>query len=71
MSAQTGHTAGLATATDAGGNFYITLKGHDPEKDTFLIASHLDAVPQGGNECGGLRPHTPPLAQSVVLVKSK
>ena len=47
--AQTGRAAGLATTTDAGGNLYVTLKGHDQEKGIFLIASHLDSVPQGGN----------------------
>ena len=46
--AQTGRLAGLATTTDVAGNLYVTLKG-DPAKGTFLIASHLDSVPQGGN----------------------
>jgi beta-ureidopropionase / N-carbamoyl-L-amino-acid hydrolase len=27
----------------------VTLNGRDPAKGTFLIASHLDSVPQGGN----------------------
>ena len=47
--AQTGRLAGLATTTDVAGNLYVTLKGRDPAKGTFLIASHLDSVPQGGN----------------------
>jgi beta-ureidopropionase / N-carbamoyl-L-amino-acid hydrolase len=47
--AQAGRAAGLATTIDAAGNLYVTLKGRDPTKGTFLIASHLDSVPQGGN----------------------
>jgi N-carbamoyl-L-amino-acid hydrolase len=47
--AQPGRDAGLASATDAAGNLYVTMKGRDPKKGTFLIASHLDSVPQGGN----------------------
>ena len=47
--AQTGRPAGLATTTDVAGNLYVTLKGRDSSKGTFLIASHLDSVPQGGN----------------------
>lgn len=46
---ETGRAAGLATTTDAAGNLYVTLKGRYPEQGTFLIASHLDSVPQGGN----------------------
>lgn len=49
---QTAHAAGLPTESDAAGNLYVTLKGHDPKKGTFLIASHLDSVPQGGNYDG-------------------
>jgi N-carbamoyl-L-amino-acid hydrolase len=41
--------AGLIVSHDATGNLYITLKGRDPKAGTFLIASHLDSVPQGGN----------------------
>jgi N-carbamoyl-L-amino-acid hydrolase len=47
--AQTARLAGLATTTDVAGNLYVTLNGRDPGKGTFLIASHLDSVPQGGN----------------------
>jgi beta-ureidopropionase / N-carbamoyl-L-amino-acid hydrolase len=39
----------LATAKDAAGNLYVTLRGRDPQQPTFLIGSHLDTVPQGGN----------------------
>jgi N-carbamoyl-L-amino-acid hydrolase len=41
--------AGLSVSHDATGNLYITLKGRDPKAGTFIIASHLDSVPQGGN----------------------
>ena len=47
--AETGRAASLAIATDVAGNLYITLKGRDPAKGTFVIGSHLDSVPQGGN----------------------
>ena len=47
--ADAGRVAGLAINTDAAGNLYVTLNGRDPAKGTFLIASHLDSVPQGGN----------------------
>jgi N-carbamoyl-L-amino-acid hydrolase len=40
---------GLTVTTDVAGNLYATLKGRDPTKGTFLIGSHLDSVPQGGN----------------------
>jgi N-carbamoyl-L-amino-acid hydrolase len=40
---------GLSATMDVAGNLYLTLKGHDAGKGTFLIGSHLDSVPQGGN----------------------
>ncbi len=39
----------LAISKDAAGNLYVTLPGRDPAQPTFLIGSHLDTVPQGGN----------------------
>jgi len=41
--------AGLDVSTDATGNLYVTLKGSGLSAGTFLIGSHLDSVPQGGN----------------------
>jgi N-carbamoyl-L-amino-acid hydrolase len=49
LMANTAREAGLAVSTDVAGNLYITLKGCDPSKGTFLIGSHVDTVPQGGN----------------------
>ena len=46
---EAGRASGLALNSDVAGNLYVTLKGIDPAKGTFLIASHLDSVPQGGN----------------------
>jgi N-carbamoyl-L-amino-acid hydrolase len=45
----TARKSGLDVSHDAAGNLYLTLKGRDPKAGTFLIASHLDSVPQGGN----------------------
>jgi N-carbamoyl-L-amino-acid hydrolase len=47
--AETGRAAGLEVTNDVAGNLYVTLRGNDRTKGTFLIASHLDSVPQGGN----------------------
>ncbi|MCC6889229.1 MAG: hydantoinase/carbamoylase family amidase [Hyphomicrobiales bacterium] len=49
LMAQTARAAGLETSSDAAGNLYVTLEGRDRSRGTFLIASHLDSVPQGGN----------------------
>lgn len=49
LMAETARKAGLGDSRDAAGNLYITLKGRDANAGTFLIASHLDSVPQGGN----------------------
>lgn len=40
--------AGLAVATDAGGNLIGTRAGTDPAAGTILIGSHSDTVPDGG-----------------------
>lgn len=46
---RTARNAGLEVSTDTTGNLYITLKGGGQSPGTFLIGSHLDSVPQGGN----------------------
>ena len=47
--AETAREAGLLVESDVAGNMYLTLKGREPGKGTFLIGSHVDTVPQGGN----------------------
>jgi N-carbamoyl-L-amino-acid hydrolase len=49
LMAETGRKAGLDVSNDNAGNLYITLRGLQRNAGTFLIASHLDSVPQGGN----------------------
>jgi beta-ureidopropionase / N-carbamoyl-L-amino-acid hydrolase len=49
LMASTARKVGLPVSSDVAGNLYITLKGRNPNAGTFLIASHLDSVPQGGN----------------------
>jgi N-carbamoyl-L-amino-acid hydrolase len=40
--------AGLAAATDAAGNLFVTLAGRDREAPPILLGSHLDTQPTGG-----------------------
>ena len=49
LMAKTARAHGLEVSNDDAGNLYLTLKGRNPQAGTFLIASHLDSVPQGGN----------------------
>lgn len=49
LMAKAAHEAGLLVDSDVAGNMYLTLKGRDPARGTFLIGSHVDTVPQGGN----------------------
>ncbi len=49
LMAKTARALGLDVSNDDVGNLYLTLKGRNPQAGTFLIASHLDSVPQGGN----------------------
>lgn len=49
LMAKTAHEAGLLVDSDVAGNMYLTLKGRDPDEGTFLVGSHVDTVPQGGN----------------------
>src|SRR6185437_2330256 len=46
---RTAHDIGLEVSTDVIGNLYATLPGRERGNGTFLIGSHLDSVPQGGN----------------------
>jgi N-carbamoyl-L-amino-acid hydrolase len=47
--ARTARDIGLEVSTDVIGNLYATLPGRKRGNGTFLIGSHLDSVPQGGN----------------------
>jgi N-carbamoyl-L-amino-acid hydrolase len=47
--AKTARDIGLEVSTDVIGNLYATLPGRERGNGTFLIGSHLDSVPQGGN----------------------
>lgn len=49
LMAKTAREAGLIVTSDVAGNMYLTLKGRDPARGSFLIGSHVDTVPQGGN----------------------
>jgi len=40
--------AGLTAATDAAGNLFLTLAGHDRAAPPVLVGSHLDSQPTGG-----------------------
>ncbi|WP_454683462.1 Zn-dependent hydrolase [Ancylobacter moscoviensis] len=40
---------GLHEAVDAAGNLYLTLPGEDPALPGWIIGSHIDSVPHGGN----------------------
>lgn len=43
---------GLEVAIDAAGNLYATLPGRDRTAPAFVVGSHLDTVPHGGNYDG-------------------
>src|SRR5712664_29059 len=45
-------TIGLEVAIDAIGNLMMTLPGRDRLAPRIIIGSHLDSVPQGGNDDG-------------------
>ena len=49
LMAKTAREAGLLVDSDVAGNMYLTLRGRDADMGTFLIGSHVDTVPQGGN----------------------
>ena len=43
---------GLEVAVDAAGNLYATMPGRDRLAPAFVVGSHLDTVPHGGNYDG-------------------
>jgi N-carbamoyl-L-amino-acid hydrolase len=43
---------GLEVAVDPAGTLLMTLPGRDPEAAPFVVGSHLDSVPHGGNVDG-------------------
>lgn len=75
-----GAAIGLCERVDAAGNLYLTYPGKDPSRPAWLIGSHLDFVPHGGNFDGAagvlaglaairtLKAHNIELARSVVLM---
>jgi N-carbamoyl-L-amino-acid hydrolase len=40
---------GLDETVDAAGNLYLTWRGADPALPAWIVGSHLDSVPHGGN----------------------
>lgn len=46
---RTAHELDLAQAIDAAGNLYLTLPGEDADLPGWIIGSHIDSVPHGGN----------------------
>lgn len=50
--AHTAKTLGLGAKTDPFGNFYMTLAGADRNAPAWIIGSHIDSVPSGGNYDG-------------------
>ncbi len=45
----TGLSLGLTPETDAAGNLFLTLPGKDPALPAWMVGSHVDTVPHGGN----------------------
>jgi N-carbamoyl-L-amino-acid hydrolase len=46
---RTARDLGLDIAVDAAGNLYLTMAGRDPSLPNWIVGSHLDSVPHGGN----------------------
>jgi N-carbamoyl-L-amino-acid hydrolase len=46
---RTARGLGLAIDMDAAGNLYLTLPGRNPSWPRWIVGSHLDSVPHGGN----------------------
>lgn len=40
---------GLRSEVDAAGNMFLTLAGRDPSLPAWMVGSHVDTVPHGGN----------------------
>jgi N-carbamoyl-L-amino-acid hydrolase len=49
MMRRTARDLGLEIAVDAAGNLYLTMAGRDPALPAWIVGSHLDSVPHGGN----------------------
>ena len=49
MMRRTARDLGLEIEVDAAGNLYLTMAGRDPALPAWIIGSHLDSVPHGGN----------------------
>src|SRR5918996_652561 len=47
--AKSARDRGLEVTSDPGGNLYMTLPGRDRAAPAWLVGSHLDSVPKGGN----------------------
>jgi len=45
----TGLSLGLSPDTDAAGNLFLTMPGRDPALAPWMVGSHVDTVPHGGN----------------------
>jgi N-carbamoyl-L-amino-acid hydrolase len=46
---EAGRALGLGAQTDAAGNLYLSLPGADTSLPVWMVGSHLDTVPHGGN----------------------
>jgi N-carbamoyl-L-amino-acid hydrolase len=42
----------LSETVDAAGNLYLTMEGAEPELPGWIVGSHIDSVPHGGNYDG-------------------
>lgn len=74
---------GLSRAVDAAGNLLLTLEGTDPTLPAWVVGSHLDSVPHGGNFDGaagviaglaaiaGLRRTGPKPRRPVIVVATR
>ena len=52
MLTATGASLGLEREVDAAGNLYLTLPGKDRAAPKWIVGSHMDSVPEGGNYDG-------------------